>query len=245
MPKSVTDAWSLEPIALVKLGAVVHPVPPLTFGRFQRLLEADRREMIEGLIGEMKGAGWPSLATRVMNRALKFTILRAPWLTSFLWSIVDVFRIGRRRIPAKSAASLVHTVIPSVTEEEWRKHGSQQEFGRLFLAFVNAHDWAFVAEAIRFGEPVEDGEVIPTSAQVTQGLLAVAKETGYTMEGLAAMRMEGFYRLTEALREQADERRASVAADRPPLSGIAFESEIPQKLVDLVRNAARGEQADG
>ena len=244
MPKSVTDAWSLEPIALVKLGAVVHPVPPLTFGRFQRLLEADRREMIEGLIGEMKGAGWPSLATRVMNRALKFTILRAPWLTSFLWSIVDVFRIGRRRIPAKSAASLVHTVIPSVTEEEWRKHGTQQEFGRLFLAFANAHDWGFIADAIRFGEPIEDGELIPSAAQVTQGLLAVAKETGYTMEGLTAMRVDGFYRLTEALREQADERRASAASERPPLAGIAFESEIPQKLVDLVRKAQE-EHTDG
>lgn len=244
MVRGVTDAWSLEPIALLRLGSVVHPVPPLTFGRFQRLLDADRREMIEGLIGEMKGAGGPSLATRVMNRALKFTILRAPWLTSFLWGIVDVFRIGRRRIPAKSAASLVHTVIPSVTEEEWRKHGSQQEFGRLFLAFANAHDWGFIADAIRFGEPIEDGEILPSAAQVTQGLLAVAKETGYTMEGLTAMRLDGFYRLTEALREQADERRASAAADRPPLSGIAFESEIPQKLVDLVRNA-RGEPADG
>ena len=244
MPKSVTDAWSLEPIALLRLGAVVHPVPPLTFGRFQRLLAADRREMIEGLIGEMKGAGGPSLATRVMNRALKFTILRAPWLTSFLWSIVDVFRIGRRRIPAKSAASLVHTVIPSVTEEEWRKHGTQQEFGRLFLAFANAHDWGFIADAIRFGEPIEDGEILPSAAQVTQGLLAVAKETGYTMEGLTAMRLDGFYRLTEALREQADERRASAASERPPLAGIAFESEIPQKLVDLVRKAQE-EHTDG
>ena len=244
MVRGVTDAWSLEPIALLKLGTVVHPVPPLTLGRFQRLLDADRHEMIEGLLGELKSVGRPSIATRAMNRALKFTILRAPRLTAVLWAIVDGFKIGRRRIPAASAASLVHAAIPSVTEEEWRKHGSQREFGRLFLAFVNAHDWAFVAEAIRFGEPVEDGEVIPTSAQVTQGLLAVAKETGYTMEGLTAMRLEGFYRLTEALREQADERRASVAADRPPLSGIAFESEIPQKLVDLVRNA-RGEQADG
>lgn len=244
MVRGVTDAWSLEPIALVKLGAVVHPAPPLTLGRFQRLLDADRHEMIEGLLGEMKGAGGPSLATRVLNRALKFTILRAPWLTSFLWAIVDALKIGRRRIPAASAASLVHTVIPSVTEEDWRKHGSQQEFGRLFLAYANAHDWGFISDAIRFGEPVDDGEVIPSASQVTQGLMAVAKETGYTMEGLAAMRLEGFYRLTEALREQSEERRAASPEGHQPLTGIAFESELPQNLADLLRKAQE-EKADG
>ena len=46
------------------------------------------------------------------------------------------------------------------------------------------------------------------------------------------------------LREQADERRASAASEHPPLAGIAFESEIPQKLVDLVRKAQE-EHTDG
>ncbi len=192
--------------------------------------------MIEGLLGEVKRGG-PSIATRVMNALIRRAVLHARWAAPALWWVVDLFKIGRRRIPAASAASLVHDVIPSVTEEDWRKHGSQQEFGRLFLAFVKAHDWEFIARAIRFGEPVDEGEVIPSASQVTQGLMAVAKETGYTMEGLGAMRLEGFYRLTEALHEQAEERRAANPEERPPLVGIAFESEIPEPLMDLLRKA--------
>lgn len=217
MRATVADAWSLAPIAEVRLGEEVFPVPPLTFARFQRLLSADHQKVVAGLAGEARYA--PSFATRAFRRMLKWAILRAPRAKRPLWWLVNRFGIGAKPLPAPSAAALVHLVIPAVPEATWREHGTQQEFARLFLTFSKAHDWGFISDAIRFGEPVDAGETMPSQTDLVNGLLAIAKATGYTVEDLTEMRVDGFYLLVEALREQ---RQPDVEGEIP--EGIEYES---------------------
>jgi hypothetical protein len=46
---AVGEAWSLDPIGVLKIGGRAVPVPPITFARFQRLLALDPRVLIEGM----------------------------------------------------------------------------------------------------------------------------------------------------------------------------------------------------
>jgi len=231
---------------MIELGGREFPVPPLTLGRFQRLLELDTRAIVERLLAEQAVAG--GVIVRAFNRVLRWSILHAPRMKRPLWWLVRVFGIGRGMRRASGAAPLVATVIPGITVATWREHGSLAELMRLFTLYVEAHDWTFISESIRFGEPLAPGEIIPTPTDVTAGLIAVSREAGYTIEGLTSMRVEGFYRLVDGLRSR-------VAAPEPgnvtePFGasglpeGMVREHEVPAGLKDLLDRATgetRGE----
>lgn len=204
MVRGVSEAWSLEPIGKVKLGPREHPVPPLTFGRFQRLLASEPQKILAALVetAHVKGQ---TVTERLMERALRWAILRHPRVTPRLWQLVELFGLGKRHRPMPGVEPWVRICVPTVEPGEWEKHGGAQAFCALFLMFARAHDWEFISEAIRFGEPAAPGEIIPTRTQVTAGLMAVAKEAGYTIEELHAMRLDGFYTLVEAIREQHED----------------------------------------
>lgn len=185
-PAAVADAWSLAPIGEVRLGDRVVPVPPLTFGRFQRLLGVSHVEATERLVAR----------------------------------------------DASALAEIAAIVVPGITEAEWREHASTVTALHLFSLFVGAHDWSFIADAIRLGEPVEDGEEIPTLPQVVAGLIAVAKGSGETVERLVEMRVDGFYLLVEALRERRPAQESDI-----PLGLDYVEDGRGSKLADLLRRA--------
>ena len=241
---SVADAWSLAPIGEVRLGARVVPVPPLTFGRFQRLLGSEPEKIAAALAGD--GAALArTRAERAMDAALRWSIIRAPRLTKYLWRIVDQFGLGLRHVRVPDAARWVAICVPGVTENEWRARGTQRLVAHLFLMFCRAHEWAMIADAIRFGEPQEEGEVLPSRTHIVSGLLAMAKATGYTVEALNEMRVDGFYLLTETLRSQQPE-SADIVADP------AFQFQPPGEstpLLDLLKKAdearAAQEPTDG
>lgn len=188
---SVADAWSLAPIGEVRLGARVVPVPPLTFGRFQRLLAADYGDISEKLVGREAGA----------------------------------------------LAAIAAIVVPGITEDEWREHASTVTVAHLFALFVTSHDWPMIADAIRFGEALDPGEVPPTMTQVTAGLLAVAKGSGETVERLTEMRIEGFYLIVDALRGQPP------TSDDDPAFRFEAADGASTPLLDLLKKADEARDA--
>jgi len=194
MKATVADAWSLAPIGELRLGDRLVPVPPLTFGRFQRLIGSDHSEAVAKLAAH----------------------------------------------DAAAFADLACIVVPGITAAEWRENASTMTALHLFTLFVGAHDWPLIADAIRLGEPVEPGEEMPTLAQVTGGLVAVGKATGYTIEGLTEMRVDGFYLLVDALREQ---REPQPGGDLPV--GIDYEDQTGgSKLLDLLKRAEEANRGE-
>lgn len=242
MVRGLIDAWSLEPLGVFRLGGADFPVPPLTLGRFQRLLGFDTEALVKGLLAEYKAT--PPRSVRGLRYLIRQTILRGLPGRRFLWWLVDRFGVGHRLYRATSAADAVSLVVPGVTPSLWREHGSQAEFSRLFLLFAEGHEWSYVADAIRFGEPVGDDEVLPDQDDITEGLIAVAKETGHTVEQLASMRLEGFYRLVAALRSKAEAQEAaharSLHPEGGPLPGVEYVDGIPEELHELIRKAREG-----
>lgn len=141
---------------------------------------------------------------------------------------------------AAAFAEIAAIVVPGITEADWRECASTLTALHLFALFVGAHDWTLIAEAIRLGEPVEPGESIPTLQQITAGLIAVGKATGYTIEALTAMRVDGFYLLVDAIRE---ERGPTVGGDLP--MGVEYEDQTGgSSLLDVLKRAEEASRGD-
>lgn len=195
MVRGVVDAWSLDPIGSLKLGQGEHPVPPLTFARFQRLLALDAPAFARAIAGGDVRAAWPC----------------------------------------------AQVCVPAITRQEWDDYATQKTVADLFLLFVRAHDWEFIGEAIRFGQPQGPGETMPSQNDVAAGLLAVAKQSAHRIEDLLTMRVEGFYYVVEAIREEADRKVTAVrealgeVGGAPP--GMAYETKVPSSLLDLMSRA--------
>jgi hypothetical protein len=160
-------------------------------------------------------------------------------VTAALWKTWRRLGLGRRAIPLPSVAPFVNVAVPSISEDEWRKHGSLHLFCSLFLTFARGHEWALVSSAIDFGEEPRPGEETTDAIDVASALLVVAKETGHTIEQLHAMRLEGFYTLVEALRRKASRNAEPVESTLP--QGIGFEKDS----TGLFARLSRAEVNDG
>jgi hypothetical protein len=217
---------------VLKLGDREHPVPPLTFGRFQALLAADTAAAVAALV-EREAKHAPTLAVRLMRRS----VLSFPWATKALWWIVDVTGLGVRRGGVEAAGPLVRLLVPTVGAGEWEAHAGPRQVAALFLAFAKSHDWPFIAEAIRFGEPREGGETLPSRTEVTAGLLSVAKQTGYRLEELLGTRVEGFYSMVDALREENERRSVGTTAEDEVEPPIAREAGIHDAFLERLAEA--------
>lgn len=154
----VADAWSLDPIGELRLGDRLVPVPPLTFGRFQRLLALPSSEFIRAMATGDVAAAFP-------------------------WAEV---------------------VIPGLSRTEWEGGATAATIGKLFMLFTRGHDWAFIGDAIRFGEPADADEEMPTIVTLAAGLLAIARASGHRIGDLVEMRLEGFHLLVETLRRERE-----------------------------------------
>ncbi len=141
----------------------------------------------------------------------------------------------------RAAWPCVQVCVPSVPRQEWDDYATQKTVADLFLLFVRGHDWVFIGEAIRFGQPQAPGETMPSQNDVASGLLAVAKQSAHRIEDLLAMRVEGFYYVVEAIREEADRKAAAVREAlgevEGPLPGMAYEAAVPSSLLDLMSRA--------
>lgn len=79
---------------------------------------------------------------------------------------------------------------------------------------------------------------MPSQVAIASGLLAVARRSGYRIEDLLTMRVEGFYLLIETLRADAERTQAEANGEEPGvLPGVEYESKVPQSLVDLMERA--------
>lgn len=140
---------------------------------------------------------------------------------------------------AAAFAEIAAIVVPGITEADWREFASTKTALYLFALFVDAHDWKLISDAIRLGEPAEPGEDIPTLQQITAGLVSIGKATSYTIEALTEMRVDGFYLLVDALRED----RVQVGGEIP--MGVEYENqEGSSALLDMLKRAeeaGRGE----
>lgn len=101
-----------------------------------------------------------------------------------------------------AAAPWAEVVLPGLSRAEWNDFATPATIGKLFLAFAKGHDWSYIGEAIRFGEPPDEGEEPPTPVMLAAGLLGMARASGYTITELTDMRLEGFHLLVEVLRGQ-------------------------------------------
>ena len=132
--------------------------------------------------------------------------------------------------------------MPGITRAEWEEHATKATVALAVLAFAKAHDWEFIGEAIRFGEPQEPGEKLPTQIDVTSGLLAVAKQSGHRIEDLLAMRPEGFYLIVESIRQQTEDARPrETNATMPPGIGVETDPEAVAKMNALLEGATDGD----
>lgn len=193
MARGVVESWSLEPIGHVQIGPGEFPVPPLTFGRFQRLLALDAAALMRGLVDGDAEAAWP-------------------------W---------------------VEVVLPGLPRDRWVAFCTPKLVADLFLMFGKSHDWAFVGDAIRFGEPMEPGEQAPGMVEITAAMLAMAQKSGYKVQDLFDLRLEAFYLIVESLRPK------DVPTETPATlpAGIGVEDGDPTGLLAKLRAAE--EATDG
>jgi len=128
---------------------------------------------------------------------------------------------------------------PHITEDVWRQDGSMPDVAELFMMFIQGHDWKLIGEAMNFGEALQPGEKIPTRVDVTKGLLAIARETGYKLEELLGMRVDGFYRFVEAIKSKHTEENASAEDDAPDAMLAEYGGKVSESLLDSLSRAER------
>lgn len=194
MARGVVESWSLEPIGRVQIGPDEYPVPPLTFGRFQRLLSLDAAGLMRGMAGGDAVAAWP-------------------------W---------------------IEVCLPGVTRNRWEAFCTEKLVADLFVMFGKAHDWAFVSDAIRFGEPVAADEPQVGLVEITAAMLAMAQKSGHKVQDLFELRLEAFYLIVESLRQGAAQ--AEEPATLPP--GIAVEDGDATGLLEKLRAAEGATDGD-
>ncbi len=170
-------AFDLTGVYKANVGPKAIEVPPLSFGRFLGLLGADF-----GSIGAGIAAGMPKDAKpeEPPTDVKAFHAFIARQLLAF---------------DHRAVADVVASVVPGLTADEWREHGSALIFMGLVKHFHDSHDWAFVADAINWGKPRTASEEPTTQSTLAGALLAMTRVTDYRADELLSMRVEGLFYL--------------------------------------------------
>jgi hypothetical protein len=198
-------AFDLTPGYELRLGPKAHPVPPLTLGRFMDLMACD----------------WSLLATALKAVQTPATD-EAPAKDDPEKLAAQVGK-SLAYFPTEAFAPLIASVVPGVTEAEWKEHGSGTEFMFLYRYFGMTHDWFLIRKAIGFGDP----KAAPaTRSTVTAALLSFCQRfPSESLAGLLSMRVEGFFYMRDGAAELMGAEQDEEGDSLPPGGAILQDPE--------------------
>jgi hypothetical protein len=179
---SIREAFSLEPVLTVNVGGRDYQVPPLTFGRLDELIKAQ-----------------------------KSTDLAALDTGAFLERIKDGTSpeaVGKAlaHFPTEAFAPSAAAVIPGMTTEEWEKNGTPYVFFDLLKFFTGTHDWPYISESL-FAK--SDADESASDIDLQTAILLMARELGCRIDEPLGFRAEGFFLAVEAIRGKRNAQEAA------------------------------------
>lgn len=222
MRLSIREAFDLTVTQKVVIGGTDYHVPPLTFGRLDQLL------------GAQKHADLSALA------AFKFGDVGTPE------------EVGRAlaHFPIEEFAGAAAAVVPGLTMDEWKANGDPFVFLSVLSFLAKTHDWPYIGEHL-FGKP-ESSDAADVTMGTALVLLAralgcqITELLEFRAEGffscVDAMKEK------RALDESAAERQESEAdgwerhdpADVVPFAKDASRSSVLDALVSDAEKRAQG-----
>jgi len=160
---SVADAWSLAPIGELRLGERVVPVPPLTFGRFQRLLAVDHGDVAAKLVSRDAAALAPLAAIVVpgiteaewRENASTVTVahLFALFATGHDWPMIgEAIRFGEAQEPGEEPPTMTQVVAGLLAVAK----GSGETVER--LTEMRVEGFYLIVDALRGQPPAETSD---------------------------------------------------------------------------------------
>lgn len=228
---SGSEAFDTTPIGRLDLGGRWYDVPPLTKGRFDRLLSFDIPILVATLLRAIGIAEGGSVVDAVRTaKARPILRIRGP-IERFFRRLVGrradrlVFDARDAVIPVsadvKAAMAdlydVVAVVAPDVPREAWRAHAGTWEVTELAMMFVEAHDWGTIAyeSGLDGAKQQPEGEACTAEAGLVSYCLLVP---GYSVQGLLGTRVEGFYRLMNEGRRVVEARNAAARGESGGMS---------------------------
>lgn len=172
MKLSLREAFALEPALEVVIGGKSYTVPPLTFGRLDELLKAQRDTDLAALKNDDFVSRIKDGSAEAIGRALAY-------------------------FPTEAFAPSAVAVVPGMTKEIWEKDGTPFIFLELLRFFAAAHDWSYIAESM-FGKTGEKSTA--SNLDMQTAILLIARELGCRIDEPLGFRAEGFFMAVEAIR---------------------------------------------
>lgn len=214
-------AFDLTPGYELRLGPKVHPVPPLTLGRFMDLMACDWTLLRKAL----EVVKPPATSEAIAQEPEKLAAQIGKSLAYF---------------PFEAFAPLILAAIPGVTEAEWREHGSGTEFLALYRYFGITHDWSLITKAIGFG----DSKAAPaTRSTVTAALLSFTRTfPSESVQGLLGTRVEGFFYMRDGASELFGEPDAEENDEPGEISLGGTHIYDPEKKASIWATLEKAEQ---
>jgi hypothetical protein len=190
---STREAFTLEPVATVKIGGTDFHVPPLTFGRLDELLGAVRKARLSSLT-------WfptipPGTSAEEIGRAL-----------------VD--------FPMEDWEPLALATVPGLTPEAWKK-ATPITVIDLVAHFMRVHDWEFLQENLGIGEEGSEATDLDFEAallNIARALgTSIERPLEYRAEGffVATNAIRGARAAQEAANEQLEAEADGWTGPRP------------------------------
>lgn len=222
MKLSIREAFALEPTVTVRVGGRDYAVPPLTFGRLDELVKAQRMTDLSAIasgdfLKNMKGD-----SPEAVGRALAY-------------------------FPTEAFAPSAAAVIPGMTAEEWERHGTPFIVFDLLKFFVKAHDWRYISESM-FAKT--DATSAASDIDLQTVILLMARELGCRIDEPLGFRAEGFFLAVEAIRgkriaqeasREAAERQAEGWDGPRPADAVVPVQKNPEAAANMDRLIAEAE----
>lgn len=174
MKLSLREAFALEPVLDVKVGERTYGVPPLTFGRLDELVKAQKDTDLAALKSEDFASRIKDGSAEAIGRALAY-------------------------FPTEAFAPSAVAVIPGMTRDVWQKSGTPFIFLDLVRFFAATHDWGFISEMM-FGRAGEKTEA--SNIDLQTAILMIAKELGCRIDEPLGFRAEGFFMAVDAIKSR-------------------------------------------
>ena len=222
MKLSLREAFALEPVLDVVIGARTYSVPPLTFGRLDELMKAQQGADVAALKNDDFLSRIKDGSAEAIGRALAY-------------------------FPTEVFAPSAVAVIPGMTKEAWEKDGTPYVFLDLLRFFAAAHDWEYISENL-FGK--KDAKSGASDLDLQTALLMIANELGTSIETPLGYRAEGFFVAVGAIKsrriaqEEAQElaQREAEGWDGPqPAEQVVTVKKDPAAMANLDRLISEAE----
>ena len=216
MKLSIREAFALEPVLPVEVGGRSYAVPPLTFGRLDELVKAQRATDLSSFVAGDFVAQIKDGSPESVGRALA-------------------------HFPTEAFAPSAAAVIPGMTAAEWERNGTPFVFFELLKFFVDVHDWPYIYESMFSKSDVESSRASDVDLQTA--ILLMARELGCAIHEPLEFRAEGFFLSVEAIRGKRNAQEA--AQERAEREAEGWDGPRPAaEVVPVVKNPAASANMD-